>query len=511
MSLVTRVSAFFLLSLALVLAGFSATLYRLAGAHLERDLDEVLVNTLDALSEAARDDDDEVEWTPGARPPTPALHHAKGRVSWVVFDGRDRLIDHSPGSPADDFLGVPARTPGSGHTHFNLEGREGRRWRVTVRRLLPGAGDRAVIHDEEDETPDLPRTHAPMASSLILATAAPLGPVEASLGRVAGTLVGLSVALWLVTALAGRRLCRRALRPVARMATAAAAMTAADRGQGLPSPGTHDELENLAQSFNGLLGRLHEAMERQQRFAGDASHQLRTPLTALLSEIDLALRRERPADEYRETLRAVRGDADRLRGILEALLFLARADNEAGLPDLQPVELSAWVRDHLAGWSSHPRACDLSADVDAEPPVRVKAHPALLGQLVDNLLDNACKYSPAGSPVVLGLRRAPGGVVELSVGDRGEGLTPDESAHVFEAFYRSPRARLRGRPGVGLGLAVVQRIACAFGGRVAVESEPGMGTRFTAVFPEAAGPSTNGVGPGRAGPAPGVVRTTAGD
>src|SRR5207248_10102086 len=153
----------------------------------------------------------------------------------------------------------------------------------------------------------------------------------------------------------GRALCRRALAPVTRMAGAARIMSAADLDQRLPAPGSRDELEDLRRAFNGLLGRLQEAFERQRRFTGDASHQLRTPLTVMLGQIEVALRRDRPAGEYRDALHVAHGQAVRLRQIVEMLLFLARADAEARLRHLERVELAGWLAGHLEQCSAHAR------------------------------------------------------------------------------------------------------------------------------------------------------------
>src|SRR5262249_14448190 len=152
-----------------------------------------------------------------------------------------------------------------------------------------------------------------------------------------------------------------------------------------------DELHALADSFNGLLDRLQESHERQRRFAGDASHQLRTPLAAMLGQLEVALRRERSADEYRRALADVREQGERLRRIVEALLFRTRADAEALAPSLESVELSSWLAAHLKTWDAHPRAGDLRCEA-AAGPLWARAQPQLLAQAVDNLLDNAAKY-----------------------------------------------------------------------------------------------------------------------
>jgi len=299
--------------------------------------------------------------------------------------------------------------------------------------------------------------------------------------RLAATLAGLSAGLWLLAALAGRWVARRALAPVTRMAEAARATSPADP-QPLPGPGTHDELEDLQRAFNDLLCRLHEAFERQRRFTGDASHQLRTPLAAMLGQIEVALRRERQGDEYRTALARVREQAGHLRQIVEALLFLARADAEARLDDLPLSDLAEALPALAARWADHPRAADLRTETAADVPFQTRVQLPLLGQLLDNLIDNACKYSDPGTPVVVRLR-SEGDAVAIDVEDVGRGIAAHDLEHIFDPFYRSADSRFLGLPGVGLGLAMVQRIALALGGTVLVKSNEGVGSRFTLCLP----------------------------
>jgi signal transduction histidine kinase len=270
------------------------------------------------------------------------------------------------------------------------------------------------------------------------------------------------------------------------MAAAARGMGAADLGERLPVAPINDELADLGKSFNGLLDRLHESFERQRRFTGDASHQLRTPLAAILGQADVALRRDRPADDYRQALAAVRQQASHLTRIVEALLFLARMEAEAGPPTAERIDLAAWLPEHLRSWADNPRAADLHFEAADTGPAWVQVPPALLGELVNNLLDNALKYSEPGSPVTVRLGRE-SGAVTIAIEDRGCGIGPNDLSGLFRPFFRSADARRRGIPGVGLGLAVAARLAKAFGGDIAVTSEPGRGACFHIRLPAAGG------------------------
>jgi signal transduction histidine kinase len=197
----------------------------------------------------------------------------------------------------------------------------------------------------------------------------------------------------------------------------------------------------------------------------------------------VALRRDRPAGDYRAALERVQGQAARLRQVVEMLLFLARADADARPAELEAVDLAAWLPTHLETWSGHERQPDLRLVVASGSPAWVRVHGPLLGQLLDNLLENACKYSRPGTSIVVHLD-SEGGWVTLVVEDSGDGIAAEDLPHVFEPFYRAPQARRNGLAGVGLGLAVCRRIAAALGGTVEAESTPGRGSRFVLRLPE---------------------------
>ncbi len=493
MTLTTRLSLFFLGALALVLLGFSATLYVLARTYLYRQADDRLEAALNTLVAAADVSAEGVEWEPHERRLSLGDETGDGPVLWMVTDPQGRRVDGSRGTADEDFLAGSKPDLSSNQPTKQVVQWRGQSWSVSRRQLqapvrTPPAAHPLIKTADTGRTPPTPQRRRGESESeypfLVITAGVSLQPVQTMLRTLALALAGTSVGIWLLALFLGRQLCRRALLPVARMAATARTMEACDLGQRLPNAGTGDELEDLSRAFNGLLDRVHESFERQQRFTGDASHQLQTPLTAMLGQVEVALRRDRAAEEYQRVLLSVQGQTQRLRQIVEMLLFLARADAEARLPHLEALNLTDWLKEHVRSWSAHPRAADLRLEFTSDGPVWVEVQPALVGQLLDNLLDNACKYSEPGTPITVRLGSEKG-LVSLAVQDAGCGIDPEDLPHVFEPFYRSPRARQLERSGVGLGLAVTNRIATAFGGRIAVDSVPGRESCFTLWLPQA--------------------------
>jgi two-component system, OmpR family, sensor kinase len=457
MTLATRVSVFFLGSLAVTLAGFSTALYLLAARHLAERQERQAASALALLTALVEIKDSYVEWEPDQR------HIELPSVRWRVYAySANRLVAASPES-------------------FPEESAQGNDWRILRTKVNPTA---IHLHSRVQ----LPCWEGQYLS-LTLEVAAPAGADNASLRQLGWTLAGLSLGMWCAAALAGRWLCARTLAPVARMAESARSIQPGKRGDRLPVASTGDELQELGTSFNGLLDRLQEAIERERRFTGEASHQLRTPLAVMLGQVEVALRRDRPGEEYRRVLDIVADQGRRLQRAVEMLLFLARTQADAGSPSRTPLTLRPWLADQLTGWATHPRAADLQLTEGGER-LTVLAHAALLGQAVDVLIDNALKYSIPGSPIVLSVRpasrRSSGTAigetsvppsVELVVEDHGSGIQSDDLPRIFEPFFRSPRQR-GSEGGVGLGLSIALRAVEAMGGRIAVESEPGRGSRF---------------------------------
>ena len=474
MTLTTRLTVIALAALAVVLAGFSTALYLVARDHLHRRADERLAAAVGVLVAAAEVKPDGVEWEPEERRLLVGPGAGGDGVVWSVTDPDGKPVDRAVPADAADF-----RADAAAHLRETQRPAKKVRWQA----------GRWLVRQERVEAanPVLPFAPDPETGhkypALVVTAGTSLEPVRATLRELAAVLAGVSLAVWAVAAAAGRAVCRWALRPVTRMADAARGMTAADLGVRLPVAPARDELADLGAAFNALLGRVAEAFERQRGFTAEASHQLRTPLTALLGQVEVALRRERDGEEYRRVLGSVRRQADRLRKVVEALLFLARSDADAGLPNREVIDLGAWLPEHVrTGWADHPRFADIRVEAAAAP---ADVHPVLLGELVDALVDNACKYSPPGTPVTV--RVGPvGSSVEVSVEDAGVGVGEADAARIFEPFVRSPEARRRGVDGSGLGLAVAKRIADAHAGVLGVSSVAGYGSRFALRLPSAA-------------------------
>lgn len=285
-----------------------------------------------------------------------------------------------------------------------------------------------------------------------------------------------------IASLGGTFLAGRALSPIDRLTRLARQITAKDLSQSLDLKLPDDEVGRLARTFDEMIARLDEAFRRQREFTADASHELRTPLTAIKGQIEVALTKQRDVTSYQEVLRAINEEVDRLIRLVGSLLTLARADagqiplaSEGVIPSelvSAAVEFVRPVMDQR----------EIGLRVEPGPSLTLHADEDLVLQLLLNLLDNAAKYTPAGGQVAVGWAASNGGV-ELWVRDSGPGIAPEEASHVFERFYRVDKARSRSDGGVGLGLSICRWIAEAHGGSIAVESGPGQGATFTVSLP----------------------------
>jgi len=305
---------------------------------------------------------------------------------------------------------------------------------------------------------------------------------ERALHRLAAILAITLPGALVIASLAGYLVTGAALRPVEAMRARAEEIGAGEVGQRLPEPGTRDELDRLATTLNDLLGRREQALEHERRIVGDASHELRTPVSVLLTRLDVALRRDLDADAAHEVLEAARGDARRLSRLADDLLLLARADQGALPLRREPVEvhdLLEEARERHAGAGG--RRVVVAEEVAGGAVVL--ADGGRVAQVLDNLVVNALVHG-AGD-VELRARRDGEAEVAFSVRDHGAGYPQDFLPRAFERFSRADPAR--GRGGAGLGLAIVRAIADAHGGRAYVGEAGHAGGDVRLVIPASSG------------------------
>jgi two-component system, OmpR family, heavy metal sensor histidine kinase CusS len=313
--------------------------------------------------------------------------------------------------------------------------------------------------------------------------AAPLHETEITLRRARGLVILMTPAVLLIAALGGYWISRRALAPVDEITQAAQSIGIQNLSQRLAVPVTGDQLQRLSETWNGMLGRLEAAVKRLSQFTADASHELRTPVALIRTTAELTLRRERSPETYREALRQIVAESDRMARLIEDLLLLARAD--AGLPPLplDRVELTPLVRDVCEQGQvlAQARQLEISAQVPDEP-VYVDANDPELRRLLLLLVDNAVKYTPAGGHITVSVDRDAGGA-SVTVRDTGIGIPDTALPHVFERFYRVDESRNRDAGGTGLGLSIAKWIAERHHASLEAESVVGQGSAFRVRFP----------------------------
>jgi two-component system, OmpR family, heavy metal sensor histidine kinase CusS len=273
----------------------------------------------------------------------------------------------------------------------------------------------------------------------------------------------------------GAWLSRRALKPVDEITTAARTIGIGNLSTRLRTPQTGDELQRLTEVWNVMLGRLESAVKTLSQFAADASHELRTPLAVIRTSAEVALRRARTPESYRESLREIADGAERMTRLVEDLLFLARNDaREAEMPR-SPVDVNEVLCGVAADLGSVADARGVRIRICGGEATAVFGNDAALRRLFLVLLDNAIKYSRAGSEVLVSIESA-----VVTVQDFGIGISAADLPHIFKRFYQADPARADG--GFGLGLSLAETIAQAHGARLEVQSSEGTGSTFRVVF-----------------------------
>lgn len=471
MTIVNRLSMFFLIWLGIILVGFSGMVFGIEWYYLYRQADAQSISAFHALVAAIEVHPDDVEWEPNERKIVLGEGSGLDQVRWSVHDNSGKLVDYSNNLLIKDSwnTGVP--------------------WSVGVQIIRAGNFIPETIVTNKLTT--LPNLHQEMSleiagkpnfirvpyclsTSFTLSVAVSHQPIISSLWLTARVLLAAGIGVWIIGALFARLICKQALIPVTIMSASGKSL-GSDPSARLFIPKTGDELEALGHTFNDLLARLHTAFDRQRRFSADAAHQLRTPLAALLGQVEVALKQDRPAHEYLRVLNLAKKRGLQLKQIIESLLFLARPDEIAAF-EMKQVEINSWIQEWIDGWSDHERFQDFIFYANNTSPCLVNIHVGLFNQIMDNILDNACKYSTSGSSITI-KTSIHDAKLQLTIEDHGCGIETAELQNLGEPFFRTEEVRRLGIPGIGLGLAIAKRATAAIGAALTFESKRDVGTQ----------------------------------
>ena len=283
--------------------------------------------------------------------------------------------------------------------------------------------------------------------------------------------------LVVITAVVGWFIARHAFKPVRQITDTVDAINDGDdltariglrRGR--------DEIHRLAATFDRMFDRLERSFDSEKRFASDASHELRTPVAIILAECEYARQNAQTVDDYRESLEVVERQGRRMSTLINQLLNITRMDQGTQVISREGADFSE-LADVVADETVRASGKALEVEKDIAPGVHANVDVGLMSRLVQNLVENACKYTPEGGRVRVSLAAAEGRLT-LTVADNGIGIAKRDLPHIWERFWQADSSRGVDK-GSGLGLAMVKQIADAHGGALSVESEPGRGSTFT--------------------------------
>ena len=461
------------LTLVLVVLGLFASGIAVTSA-MKQDLlsrtDEGLTSSVETWAKPR----DPVSFTPG--PPLGPRRPPSQFYSMIVTSDGNTIVNNDFSSQPD--LGSLPEGSAGPMTVDSADG-DGPQWRVI-----------------KDETP--------YGVSIV---ATPLSDVHATLTRLMWLQVGIGALVVLAIGVLSYLLVRSSLRPLRRVEETAHAIAAGNLNMRVPPAPPNTEVGSLSESLNTMLGQIQRAFartaaseqqarsseeqartseEKMRRFIADASHELRTPLTSIKGFAELY--KQGAVPDAADAMGRIDAEAGRMGLLVEDLLMLARLDAHRPV-DNRPVDLLAVVADavHGAAAAAPHREIHVEIGTTGEPPVVTGDAPRLL-QVLRNLINNAIAHTPDDASITVGIdvdTTAENDDVVMTVADTGQGLTPEEAAHVFERFYRGDSSRHRGDRGggSGLGLSIVSALVDAHGGTVGVDSTPGQGSRFWVRLP----------------------------
>ena len=308
---------------------------------------------------------------------------------------------------------------------------------------------------------------------------------------VVDTLKNLAIILWtavpavlLLTALIGRFIARRALKPVATITqTAKDIGSGANLSQRIPVPEVKDEIGELALTFNSMMDRLESSFSQMRQFSSDASHELRTPLTVLKGQSELTLGKERKPKEYQEVISSNLEEIQYMSKVLEDLFMLSKSDENQIALDYESVDLKLLIEEicrHAQIIASEKNIKIITAYIER---IQVYGDPVRLRQMIWNVIVNGIKYTQPDGEVTISLQEKKD-IALITIQDNGIGISNSDLPQIFNRFYRVDKARSREEGGTGLGLSICKFIVDAHKGSIDIESTLGEGTKFKIKLPK---------------------------
>ncbi len=289
------------------------------------------------------------------------------------------------------------------------------------------------------------------------------------------------IAGFLLASLLGVIITRKGLQPLNEITRAIGNISSNRLDERIGSKHWPGELVVLAESFDGMLTRLEDSFQRLRQFSADLAHELRTPIHNLIGETEVALSRNRTAEDYRRVLESNMEEYERLVTMIESLLFLARADKT----EISIHKKRMDARESLLSIVDlyKPLCEERHISMTLEGDGQVSADPVLYRRVINNVISNAVKFTTDSGIINLIIRNH-SDVTEIEINDSGCGIAQDDLTHIFDRFYRADRSRTGSKDGAGLGLSIVKAIMELHKGEVTIASKPGKGTHVTLYFPD---------------------------
>ena len=284
-----------------------------------------------------------------------------------------------------------------------------------------------------------------------------------------------------VTIVVGYFMARKVLKPVDQIRKTAVKISSSNLDERIDFKGRKDELGRLAETFNAMIGRLKDAFQRVNQFSNDVSHELKTPLTILKGETEVALRKERDGKEYKQLLESNLEEINRMSRIIDDLLILCKADRQDTTLNLEKVSLRDLLADVCMDMKFFAENKGVDLAISELADVNISGDELKLRRMFVNIIENGIKYTPQGGSVAVS-SHTENGFVAVDISDTGVGISKEDIGYIFDRFYRADKSRKR-ETGSGLGLSISKWIAQMHQGSIDVKSAPAQGSRFSIKLP----------------------------